>query len=140
VEGKMKRLISIKFASNTIITINTLALMMHVMILLKILPHHFVWGGRLKSEADLIVFEIISIVIQTLFILIIAVKAGYVLKGKFIRTVNVCIWALFWLMVLNTIGNLVSSSSLETILMTPLTTVLALLLFRLGLERSNRPE
>ena len=42
----MKNLISIRLASNIIITINTIALLMHVLILLNILPHDFVWGGR----------------------------------------------------------------------------------------------
>ncbi len=131
----MKKLISIRLASNIIITINTIALLMHVLILLKIMPYDFVWGGLLKSEADLIIFESISIVVQTVFILIIAVKAGYVLKGKFKRTVNIGTWVMFGLMVLNTIGNVVSISGLETMVMTPLTSVLALLVFRLAIEK-----
>ncbi|PLR69275.1 hypothetical protein [Bacillus sp. UMB0893] len=131
----MKKIISIRLASNIIITINTLALLMHVLILLNLLPHDFVWGGRLKSEADLIIFESISIVVQILFISIIAVKAEYVFKGKFKRTVNVGTWVMFGLMVLNTIGNLVSNSGLETLVMTPLTCMLALLVFRLAIEK-----
>ena len=130
----MKKSISVKLASNIIITINTLAIFMHVLVLLKILPHDFVWGGRLKSE-DLIIFESISILVQLLFISIIAVKAGYIFKGRFNRTVNVCLWVLFGLMLLNTLGNLASSSGLETIVMTPLTLVLALLVFRLAIEK-----
>lgn len=131
----MINLISIRLASNLIITINTVALLMHMLILLKILPHDFVWGGGLKTGAEVIIFESISIVVQTLFISIVAVKAGYVLKGKFKRTMNVSIWVLFALMVLNTLGNLVSSSSLETRIMTPITFVLALLVFRLAIEK-----
>ena len=131
----MKKLISIRLASNIIITINTIALLMHVLILLRIMPYDFVWGGRLKSETDLIIFESISIVVQTVFISIIAVKAGYVLKGKFKRTVNIGTWVMFGLMVLNTIGNVVSISGLETMVMTPLTSVLALLIFRLAIEK-----
>lgn len=134
-EGKMKKLISIRLASNLIITINTIALLMHVLILLKILPHDFVWGGRLKNETLVIIFESISIVVQTLFITIIAVKAGYIFKGRFKKTANVGIWVLFSLMVLNTLGNIVSSSDLETIVMTPITFVLALLVFRLAIEK-----
>ena len=133
----MKNLISFRLASNTIIAINTMALLMHVLILLNILPHDFVWGGRVKSEADLIILESISIVVQTLFIFIIAIKAGYLFKGKFKRTVNVGIWVFFGVMVLNTIGNLASSSGLETIVMTPLTIVLTLLLYRLAIEKEN---
>lgn len=131
----MKRVIGVRLASNIIITINTMALLMHILILLKIIPHHFVWGGRLKSEEYVIIFESISIVIQILFICIIAAKAGYIFKGKFQRTVNVGTWILFGFMVLNTIGNLASLSSLETIVMTPITSVLALLILRLAIEK-----
>jgi hypothetical protein len=131
----MKKIISIRLASNIIITIHALALIMHVLILLDILPHDFVWGGQLKSEGDLIVFESISIVVQILFIFIIAVKAGYVFKGKFKRMVNVGTWVMFGVMVINTIGNLASSSHLETLVMTPLTITLALLVLRLAIEK-----
>jgi hypothetical protein len=134
-EGKMKKIISIKLASNLIISISTAALLMHVLIFLEIVPHGFVWGGRLKNEADLVIFESISIVVLTLFIAIIAVKAGYIFNGKFKRTVNVGTWVLFGLMIVNTIGNLVSSSGLETMLMTPITCILALLVYRLAIEK-----
>jgi hypothetical protein len=131
----MKKIISMKLASNIIISINTIMLVMHVLILLKVLPYHFVWGGRLRSDTDLIILESISVVVQTLFISIIAVKAGYVFRGKFKKTVKVGIWVLFGIMVLNTIGNLLSNSGMETMVMTPLTTVLAVLVFRLAIEK-----
>ncbi|MFS0636899.1 hypothetical protein AB1K84_13425 [Mesobacillus foraminis] len=131
----MEKMISIRLASNLILIINLSALLMHILILLKILPYSFVWGGRLKNEADLILFESISIVVQILFISIIAIKAGYVFKGKFRRTVMLATWVLFALMVFNTIGNSFSSSGLEKLIMTPLTSLLAILVFRLAIEK-----
>lgn len=131
----MKKFISVPLASKIIITINSIAVLMHVLILFHILPHGFVWGGRLKSEENLILFESISIVIQTLFIFIIAAKAGYVFRGRFKKTVNVGTWVLFGVMVLNTIGNFASNSGFETMVMTPLTILLALLVFRLAIEK-----
>ncbi|MEH7444169.1 hypothetical protein V7201_17795 [Bacillus sp. JJ1122] len=131
----MKKLISVSLASKIIITINSIAVLMHVLILFRILPQDFVWGGRLKSEEDLILFESISIVLQTLFIFIIAAKAGYVFRGRFNKTVNVGTWVLFGVMVLNTIGNFASNSGFETMVMTPLTILLALLVFRLAIEK-----
>jgi hypothetical protein len=131
----MKKFISIRWASNIIITIITMALFMHVLILLKILPHTFVWGGQIKRESDLMIFESISIFVQILFILVITIKAEYAFKGKFKRIVNVGTWVMFGLMVLNTLGNLASDSRLETMVMTPITTLLALLVFRLAIEK-----
>lgn len=131
----MKKLISMKIASYIILAINTMALLMHVLISLNILPYGFVWGGRLKRQEDVILFEMISILIQILFISIVAVKAGYILKGKFKRTSNIGIWAIFAVMVLNSLGNLASHSFLETVVMTPITILLALLVFRLAIEK-----
>jgi cation transport ATPase len=130
----MKKYISFKLASTTIITICSLALFMHILILFQIIPYHFVWGGRLNSSTNLYIFETISITVQILFLFVIVVKAGYMFKGQFNRLVNIGIWAMFVLMILNTIGNLASNSFFETIIMTPITAFLALLLFRIGIE------
>lgn len=131
----MKKLISIKLASNLILIINTIALLMHVLILLKMIPYDFVWGGRLTSEGNMILFESLSIAVQLFLILLIAAKAGYIFKGKFKKIVNAGIWTMFGIMVLNTIGNLASNSNLETVVMTPVTSMLALLAFRLAIEK-----
>ncbi|MCY8232554.1 hypothetical protein [Priestia endophytica] len=131
----MKNLISMKMASYIILTINTMALLMHGLILLNILPYDFVWGGRLKKQEDVILFEMVSILIQIVFISIVAVKAGYILKGKFKRMSNIGIWAIFAVMILNSLGNLASHSFLETVVMTPITILLALLVFRLAIEK-----
>ncbi|RJS67469.1 hypothetical protein [Priestia filamentosa] len=131
----MKKFISTRMASYIILAINTLTLLMHVLILLNILPYDFVWGGRLKRQEDVILFEMVSILIQMIFISIVAVKAGYILKGQFKRTSNIGIWGIFGVMILNSIGNLASHSFLETVVMTPITFLLALLVFRLAIEK-----
>jgi hypothetical protein len=130
----MKKFIGFKFASTSIIILCTLALFMHVLILFKIIPYHFVWGGQINNSTDLFIFESISIIVQILFLFIIAVKAGYLFKGKFNRIVTIGIWTMFAIMILNTLGNVVSSSYLETMVMTPITALLAILLFRIGIE------
>lgn len=130
----MKKFISFKLASTSILLICTLALFMHILILFQVIPYHFVWGGRLNSLTELYIFESISITVQLLFLFVIAVKAGYIFKGQFNRVVNIGVWAMFVLMILNTIGNLASSTFMETIIMTPITASLALFLFRIGIE------
>lgn len=130
----MKKFISFRLASTSILLICTLALFMHILILFQVIPYHFVWGGRLNSLTELYIFESISITVQLLFLFVIAVKAGHIFKGQFNRVVNIGVWAMFVLMILNTIGNLASSSFMETIIMTPITASLALFLFRLAIE------
>lgn len=133
----MKTVLGTRMAGNIILAINTAALFMHILIVLNILPYDFVWGGRLKSQEDLIIFETISLLVQTVFILIVAVKLGYFLKGRFKKTVNVGLWTMFGIMVLNSAGNAASNSDLEKLLMTPLTVLLALLVLRLAIEKES---
>ncbi|WNS77947.1 hypothetical protein RRU94_05590 [Domibacillus sp. DTU_2020_1001157_1_SI_ALB_TIR_016] len=133
----MKTVLGTRMAGNIILAINTAALFMHILILLNILPYDFVWGGRLKSQEDLIIFEAISILVQTVFILIVAVKLGYFLKGRFKKIINVGLWTMCGIMVLNSAGNAASNSDLEKLLMTPLTVLLALLVFRLAIEKES---
>ncbi|MEM1504616.1 hypothetical protein RG959_14485 [Domibacillus sp. 8LH] len=133
----MKTVLGMRMAGNIILAINTAALFMHILIVLNILPYDFVWGGSLKSQEDLIIFETISLLVQTVFILIVAVKLGYFLKGRFKKTVNVGLWTMFGIMVLNSAGNAASNSDLEKLLMTPLTVLLALLVLRLAIEKES---
>ncbi|WKA56845.1 hypothetical protein QWY16_09980 [Planococcus shenhongbingii] len=132
----MRKMISVRTACNVILFINVLSIVMHVLILVKILPASFVWGGRLENESQILAFEIISIFVQVVFMFIIALKAGYILKGRFTKSVQVGIWLLFGIMVLNTAGNLVSNSTFEMMVMTPITGMLAVLLFRLGMDNN----
>ena len=39
----------------------------HLGILLKIIPYEITWGGRLKDDAEMYVFETISILINFIF-------------------------------------------------------------------------
>ncbi|MCI2256268.1 hypothetical protein L2D08_18145 [Domibacillus sp. PGB-M46] len=133
----MKTVPGTRMAGNIILAINTAALFMHILIVLNILPYGFVWGGRLKSQEDFIIFELISILVQTAFILIVAMKLGYFLKGRFKKTVNVGLWTMFGIMALNSAGNAASNSDLEKLLMTPLTILLALLVLRLAIEKES---
>jgi positive regulator of sigma E activity len=133
----MKNVISVKMTSNLLLLINAFMLVLHILIISKIVPHDFIWGGQIKNERDLIRLESVAILIQLVFIFIIALKAGYIFPGKLKRTANAGVWIIFIFMIINTFGNLASTSGLETLIMTPLTIVLALLTFRLGVEKKD---
>ncbi|WP_127579432.1 hypothetical protein [Paenibacillus koleovorans] len=133
----MRSFISVRRACQIILVINGAAVLMHLLILLRILPHDFVWGGRLEGDSEFIVFEALSILVLAVFMTVVAARAGYILKDRFSRTVRIAIWVLFALMVLNTLGNLASSSGLEMWLMTPLTGLSALLLLRVAIEKEK---
>jgi hypothetical protein len=133
----MKSLISVRMTSNLLLLINAFMLVLHILIISKIVPHDFIWGGQIKSDRDLLRLESMAIFIQLLFIFIIALKAGYIFPGKLKRTANAGVWIIFIFMIINTFGNLASTSGLETLIMTPLTIVLALLTLRLALDKEE---
>ncbi len=120
-----------KFAVSTTLIILSLVLAFHVLILSHVIPYTVVWAGKLKSVDEMYLFEIISIGVNLFLLLLILMKANYIrikLPGK---VVQFFLWFFVVLFSLNTIGNLFSESSFETIVFTPVTLLLAILCLRI---------
>ncbi len=96
-----------------------------------IIPYSIVWGGRLTSVSAMLVFETVSLFVNGLIIFVLAHYAGYVnvLNQKVVRAI---LWVLSGLFILNTVGNLSSVSTIEKLVFTPLTAILAILFFLLA--------
>jgi hypothetical protein len=108
----------------------------HLTILIKIIPYEITWGGKLKNDAEMYLFESISI-LTNLFL-------GYVLliKGKFVsklistKVVNIILWIFLFIFGLNTLGNIFSETLFEKSL-SLLTLVFTFLLWNI-LIKSNK--
>lgn len=85
----------------------------HLCILIKIIPYEITWGGRLKSDAEMYVFESISIVVNLFLGLVLLIKGGFVRQLISSKVVNVILWAFFILFLLNTIGNVFAKTNFE---------------------------
>ncbi len=48
----------------------------HFCIILKIIPYEITWGGRLKNDSEMYVFESLSILINTFLILTLLIKGN----------------------------------------------------------------
>jgi len=132
----MKRLISAKLAGNMLLIIFGLLAVFHILVLLNLLPSSMVWGGQADiSGSSLRTLETLSLIFTVLFAIIIAVKIGYVKIRKFKRIITILLWIIFGYLVLNTAGNLASSSSIEKLVFTPITIVSAFLVLRLAIEK-----
>lgn len=107
----------------------------HVLVLAKIIPYKIVWGSRLKTDADMYKFEFVSLVLNLFFVCVISIKAGIVKVDFPVNILNYIIWGMAGLFFLNTIGNLLSKSSLEKKVFTPVTILLTLLLVVLLLTK-----
>ncbi len=112
-----------------------LFLLLHVIILLKIIPYNLIWGGRLKSDTEMYRFEIFSVLITALFIVVILAQANFWIINIPDKIITVALWIMTGLFLMNTWGNAVSKNKIERLAFTPVTIVMAI--FSLVLALSN---
>ena len=115
----------IPIAQTGLLILLSLFLLLHLGILLKIIPYRAVWGGRLKSDAQMYRFEMVSLLLNLLFIGLILVKANYLEISIPKKIITYSFWFMAALFLLNTLGNAVSKNKLEKRLFTPVTLMLA---------------
>ena len=113
----------------------SLFLLLHFSILIKIIPYNLVWGGRLKSHKEMYRFEIFSILINSLFVIVILVQGHFLTIDIPKKIITYALWLMTGLFLLNTLGNVTSKNKLEQRLFTPITILLAI--FSLILALSN---
>jgi hypothetical protein len=125
----------ISIAQSGLLILLSLFLLLHFTILLRVIPYNLVWGGRLKSAKEMYRFEIFSIIINSLFVVLILVQAGFLIFDIPKRIMTYALWLMTGLFLLNTLGNITSKNKLEQRLFTPVTILLAV--FSLILALSN---
>jgi hypothetical protein len=132
----MRNWISAKLAGNTLLISLILLSIFHILVLTGIVPSNIVWGGGSSNSAsNIIALELIAFLVTLVFILIVALKAGYLKIGKLKKVATIGIWIMGVFFLLNMVGNFNSSSSVEKLVFGPLTIIMALLAFRLALEK-----
>jgi len=132
----MRNWISAKLAGNTLLISLILLSIFHILVLTKIVPSNIVWGGRSSNSAsNIIALELIALLVTLIFILIVALKAGYLKISKLKKVATVGIWIMAGFFLLNMAGNLSSPSLVEKMVFGPLTLIMAVLAFRLALEK-----
>ena len=131
--------ISAKSAAKLIIFINVCVTLFHLLIVAQIIPYNIVWGGRLTSYSEMIRFESFSIAINLLIMAVAAMASGLVKSRLPKGIINILLWILFVMLVMNTIANPFSATALEAIVFTPLTFIMALCLYRLIVSRRDQP-
>ena len=85
----------------------------HACILVQLIPYEITWGGRLKNEEEMFVFESISILINLLLMGALLIKGGYVSRIIPLKIINIFLWFFFGLFCLNTIGNIIAKTNFE---------------------------
>jgi hypothetical protein len=92
-------------------------------------------GGRLKSDKEMYRFEIISILINALFVIVILAQASFLTINVPKKIITYALWLMTALFLLNTLGNAISKSKIEQRVFTPITILLTI--FSLILAISN---
>lgn len=126
--------ISLKFAFNFLLLLNSLGVVFHVLVMLGVFPSDIVWGGKLTSKSELLVFEVLAILINLFFSISIILQAKYIQSRINRKVIKGVIWFFTLLFSLNTIGNVMAETTIETLIFTPLTFVSALLCLRILLD------
>jgi hypothetical protein len=118
-----------------LIVLLSASLVFHFGVILKIVPYKIVCGGRLKSDTEMYRFEIVSVLINCLFLFVILVQSGMLFVVVPQKIMTVVLWIMAALFLFNTFGNVVSKNRMERLLFTPLTIILTI--FSLILALTN---
>ena len=102
-----------KTAVNILLCRLAIAIVFHLCILFKITPYEITWGGRLKNDQEMYVFEAISIVVNLFLGVILLIKGSYIKPIISIKIVNIILWGFIILFGLNTIGNIFAATNFE---------------------------
>ncbi len=124
-----------RFAIKSMLILLFLVMLFHILVLVQFIPFEIVWGSRLENVDQMRSFETISLIINAFFIIVIAIKAGYVRLKIPSKLILIIIWCMVALFLLNTLGNLFSKNLFEKLVFTPLTFISALFCLRILRER-----
>lgn len=110
--SKQKRMNS-KTAIKIMLGLLSMVIVFHLCIVAKIIPYDITWGGRLKHDTEMYVFETVSILINLVLGFTLLMKGGYIKFQLTERTINIVLWAFFVLFILNTVGNIFAQTNFE---------------------------
>lgn len=103
----------------------------HLLALIGLIPLDMVWGGRIKSRDQMVVMEILSFAINTFIIACIHFRY---IKPQVLFYKRIFLM-LFFIFILNTVGNIFAINKVEAIIFTPITAIMAYCSYRLYLGK-----
>ena len=115
----------------------SIVIVFHLCIVVKLIPYDITWGGRLKNDYEMYVFEAVSIIINLFLISILLMKGNY-LKFQFNeKIINIILWIFFFIFIINTIGNIFAKTIFEK-LFSVLTLISAILIWNILKNKKQR--
>jgi len=127
--------ISQRVATLGLLTLFSLVIVFHILVLVQVIPYKIVWGGRLENDTQMIQFEGISIALNLIMLALVAIYSGYLKWEINRRWIQLGMWIMVALFLLNTVGNLFAINDWERWIFTPITFLLAVFSFRLAIDK-----
>ena len=97
----------------TMIGLLTIIILFHFCLITKIIPYDIAWGGRLKNDTQMYIFEILSIIMNGLLITVLLLKANYLYYKISEKVLDGVLWFFVILFALNSFGNLFAKTYSE---------------------------
>ena len=110
-----------------LISIYSLTIVFHLLVLMKVIPYKIVWGSRLKTDSDMYKLETVSVILNVFFLIVILSISNYVPFTINESVLAVLLWIMSALFLFNTVVNMLSKNRLEKLIFTPVTIVLTVL-------------
>lgn len=137
----MRGIINFNNAVRITLVLAGVMIVFHLSILMGILifdfaPVDYLWGGRMETSAQLLTFELISLLISALFFVLILIKSNRINLPALNGVVHIAMWLFFILFLFNTVGNLIAKTTFEK-LFALVTGLLALLVLRIVIEKKT---
>ena len=108
-DKEMNSRLAIKIMLCLLVTV----VLFHLCIVFKIISYKITWGGRLKNDFEMYVFESISILINLFLLFVLLIKGRYLKEIIPIKIINLILWAFLFLFGINTIGNILAKTNFE---------------------------
>ena len=126
-----------KFSIKILLWLTAAVILFHIAILVKIIPYELTWGGKLKNDREMYLFEFVSILINLFLGFVLLIKGAYVLRLIKKKIVNIILWIFLFIFGLNTLGNIFAETLFEKSL-SLLTLVFTYLIWN-TLNKNNKP-
>ncbi|MDV7140176.1 hypothetical protein R3X28_14890 [Maribacter sp. TH_r10] len=137
----MRKIIDFNTAILATLCILGILALFHIAILIGILFFEYVtldflWGGKIKTEAQLLNFEIVSLLTSVIFFFLLLIRTKLLNIPKLLGISSIAMWVLFVFFSLNTIGNALAATTIEK-MFAIVSGVLALLFLRIAVEKKQ---
>ncbi len=113
-----------KISAFGIIFILCILVLFHLTVVLKFIPYKNIWGGRLRNDREMYLFEPISIFVTVLMLIFMLQILGTIPSFMPETGRYVLLWGMVILFFLSTVGNLLSKNRMEKQIFAPLSALL----------------